>query len=153
MNKRILFLAITILTAGTVFTGCQSSAKKVENAKDSLQDAKIEVAEAKAELKQIIKDSVVNYQQFKKESEDRILAHEKSIAEFKTKIANEKKENRAIYEEKLYQLEMKNAELKKNLADYKDDEQTKWNAFRTEFNHDLEELGKAFRDFTVKSDK
>jgi len=153
MNKQILFLAITAIVTGIVFPGCQSSVEKVEKAEEKLQDARIDVIQAKEELNQTIKDSVYNYQQFKKDSEERILAHEKTIAEFKAKIANEKIENRAKYNEKLDQLEKKNAELKKKLAEYKEDEQTKWNSFRTEFNRDLEELGKAFKEFTTKSDK
>ena len=48
-------------------------------------------------------------------------------------------------------LEQKNTELKKILSDYKDEGQDKWTSFKNEFNHDMDELGKAFKDLTVKN--
>jgi len=45
------------------------------------------------------------------------LLRKKNIAEFKARIAKEKKENRADYEKKLLVLEDNNSDLKKKLAD------------------------------------
>ena len=104
MKKTIFILAIAMLAAGTIFTACQSSGEKVDNARENVQEAKDKVAEAKQELNQALNDSI---RQFKKESEEKIYAIEKSIAEFKTKIATEKKETRVIYEKKLSELEQK----------------------------------------------
>lgn len=134
--------------AGTMFTGCQSSSTKVENAQDKVQEAKDKVIEAKQELNQTIKDSI---QQFKKESQEQINANEKSIAEFKVKIAKERKENRAEYERQLTLLEQKNNQMKKDLEEFREDQKDKWDAFRFKFKHDMAELGKAFKNFTVKN--
>ena len=38
---------------------------------------------------------------------------------------------------KLEELEKRNNLLEKSLADYKDDEKTKWSEFKIEFNNDL----------------
>ncbi len=66
-------------------------------------------------------------------------------------LVNEKKEIDADYNKTLLELETKNKELKKKLADYKDDGQDKWNGFKTEFNHDMNELGKAVKNITVEN--
>ncbi len=44
----------------------------------------------------------------------------------------------------------RNNELKIKLAEYEEDETDQWKAFKLEFKHDMDELGKAFSDFTVK---
>src|ERR1035437_8136358 len=115
MKSRILTLAASVFMAGAVLMSCQSSGKKVENAENNLQDAKNNVVDARQDLNKAKMDSVNEYQKFKKESDEKITAHEKSIAEFKAKIADEKKENRAVYEKKLAKLEQKNSDMKKKL--------------------------------------
>ena len=143
MKKIISALAVTVFMAGAILTGCQSSAKKVENAQDK-------VIEANQELSQALKDSI---QQFKTESELKINANEKSIAEFKAKIKNEKKDSKAAYEKKLTELEQKNSDLKKKLEEFNEESEDNWKTFKNEFNNDMNELGKALKDFTVKNVK
>jgi len=92
-------------------------------------------------------------QQFKNESEAIISANEKNIAELKIKIAKEKKENKASYEKKLAELEQKNSDLRKKLNEYKAEGEDDWNIFKAEFSHDMDELGKAFKDLTVNNVK
>ena len=153
MKKTILTLAVTVFIAGTMLTNCKSSTEKVENAENKLQEAKDNVIDAKQDLNKTRKDSITEYQKFKKESEEKINAHDLSIAEFKARVANEKKENRAKYEKKLAELEQKNSDLKKKLEDYKEDGKDNWDSFKLKFNHDLDELGKALKGFTVNNTK
>ena len=143
MKKIFFILAIAALFAGTQLTGCRSSAKKVEVAQDNVDKANLE-------LDQAVKDSIL---QFRTTSEVKITKYEKGIAEFKSRIANEKKENRAIYEQKLAELEKRNSELKMKLADYKYEEQAKWEIFKADYNRDMDELGKSFDDLTIKKSK
>lgn len=153
MKKRILNLAVITCMAGTIFIGCQSSAKKVEDAKSNVIEAQAEADKAQSELNSARQDSINDYLAFKKEAQAKINAQEKSIAEFKSRIANEKKVNKVAYEEKIAKLEQKNSDLKKRLDDYKGEGKDQWTAFKTEFNHDMDELGKAFSDLTVKNVK
>ena len=143
MKKIFFTLAIAALFAGTQLTGCRSSAKKVEVAQEKVDKANLE-------LDQAVKDSI---QQFKTYSEVKITRYEKGIAEFKTRIAKEKIENRAVYEKKLAELEKRNSELKSKLADYKYEEQAKWEIFKADYNRDMDELGKSFDDLTIKKSK
>jgi DNA anti-recombination protein RmuC len=113
MKNKILILAVTAFMAGAIFSSCQSSAKKVENAENKLQDAQNNVTDARNDLNKAKSDSVTEYQKFKQASEEKINAHEKSIAEFKVTIAREKPENRARYERKMADLELQNREMRK----------------------------------------
>ena len=54
----------------------------------------------------------------------------------------------AMHENKIAKLEEKNRELKQKLDNY-ETSQSDWEAFKTEFNHDMDEFGKAFKDLTV----
>jgi phage shock protein A len=146
MKKSIYTLAIAMFIAGSIFTGCKSSSKKVEDAKDKVEDAQDKVDQAKAELNQVIQDSIL---QFKKESEAKIAAHEKSIAEFKTRIASEKKENKAKYEKKLAELEQKNSDMKKRLDEYKAEGKENWETFKDDFTKDMEALSEGFRELAA----
>lgn len=143
-------MAGTALLAGAILSGCKSSTKKVENARENLQDAKENVVDAKIELNQALQDSI---QSFRTELEPKISSYDKSIAELKTKIAAQKKDNKAAYEKALTELELKNNQLKKNLQQYKEDGLNNWTTFKKEFKHDMDELGKAISDLTKNNVK
>ena len=143
MKKIFIIITVAAFLAGTQLTGCRSSAKKVEVAQEK-------VDQANQDLNQAVKDSI---QQFRTASELKINNYEKSIVEFKARIANERKENRSLNEKKLAELEKRNSELKSKLADYKYEEQAKWEIFKAQYNHDMDELGKSFDDLTVKKAK
>ena len=112
MKKQILTLAITTLIGGTIITACDSSAKKVADAKDKVEQTKINAVEAKIDLNKEQQDSIAESKQFRDEANAKIIGREKSMNEFKARIAKEKKENRAEYETKLAKLEQKNSPLR-----------------------------------------
>ena len=151
MKNSIIFLASILFLTVTILSGCQSSATKVENAEDKVQDAKNDLADSQRDLNAIRLDTISNYEQFKLEAEKILIAQEKNITDLKARLASEKKVINADYDKKLAELENKNSELERKLADYKDDGQDKWNSFKAEFNHDIDELGKAFKDLTVEN--
>jgi phage shock protein A len=84
-------------------------------------------------------------------AEEKISSYEKTIGELKAKIAQETKENIAKYEKTLTDLEQKVSEIKKKVHEYKEEGKDKWAAYNDKFNHDLDELGKALKNFMVKS--
>ena len=152
--KKILFTwAVTLFITGTIFTGCNSPAKKVEKADEKVQDAKKAALDARSDLNLAYQDSITEYQQFKIQSENSIKANEKSIEELRVKIVSANNENKVLYETKLAELQKRNYELKMKLIEYKADETDKWKTFKTEFKRDMDELGKAFADFTVSNTK
>ena len=134
-----------MLMSGTILVGCLSSDEKVEAARNNVNDANKEVQIANQELSQAKQDSILLFRQ---EAAERISMNKKSIADFKLKISKENKIQKAKNEKRLAELEKRNNLLEKSLADYKDDEKTKWSEFKIEFNNDLDELGKAFKNLT-----
>jgi uncharacterized lipoprotein YajG len=152
--KKILFtLAVTTFIAGSIFTGCVSPSQKLENAEENVIDAKKAVLDAQSDLNQAHQDSITEYQLFKIESENRIIANEKSIEELRVKIVSANKENKVLYETKLAELQKRNSDLKIKLDNYKEDGTDKWQTFKTEFKSDMDELGKAFAGFTISNTK
>jgi polyhydroxyalkanoate synthesis regulator phasin len=144
MKNKLFNLAAIVFVSGILLTGCNIKGKNSVKSQDMVEAAKENVAEANLALNSAI-------EQFKEESAEAIEKNEDRIANLKIEIANENEENKVAMEEKLAELEQKNKELKEKLADYKNDGSEKWDAFKVEFNHDINELGKAFSDLTIKN--
>lgn len=64
-----------------------------------------------------------------------------------------KKDLKASYEKQIAVLEEKNSEMKIRMSEYKEDGGEKWQSFKIEFNHDMDELGKSLKDFTVDNER
>jgi chromosome segregation ATPase len=167
MKKSIfMFATAIILTAGTTFTACTSPETKVENAQtkvdnaqDNVADAKDKVADAKDNLTEAQKmanaeaEKVANaaaWKTYKAESEIKIKENDTRIAELKAGMKKAGKSVTALYKENVAILEKKNAAMKNRISDY-DKSQSNWESFKTEFNHDMDELGTALKDFTVNN--
>lgn len=149
MKNSIIALGSSVLLTITVLSSCQSSNNK--NAQEGAQKAKSELVDSKMNFHEIRLDTINNFEQFNIEAKKLLVAQEKNIAELKAYIAKEKTGVKQDYEKEMVALENKNKELKKNLAEYKDAGQEKWNKFKKEFNRDMNELGKAFKDITVNN--
>lgn len=61
-------------------------------------------------------------------------------------IAKEKKTVKAEYKEKIAELEAKNTDMKKKIEEYKLDGKDKWSTFKTDFDREMDELGKSIND-------
>jgi len=152
MKKTILTLTVTLFIAGNIFTGCSNSpsqTQKVENAEQKVLDAKTDVREAQKDLNAIQNEAEMNYQQFRIVYDNKIMANEKSIAELKVNIADAKEENKVLYQKKLAELERRNNDLRIDLNNSKSEGADEWLKFKNEFKNDMDDLGKAFADFTV----
>jgi uncharacterized protein YPO0396 len=144
MKKSTLTLA-TFITA-VLITSCTSSEKKVENAKE-------EAVEAAVNLNNANEEYMADMETYRKATNEKIEANNNSIAEFKKRIENEKKEAKADYTKRIDELEKKNSDIKKKMDDYKSDGKANWEAFKAEFGRDMDELGEAIRSFGEKKNK
>lgn len=143
--KKIIFTTATIVSMALIMlTGCTSSSKKAKMAKDNVAYAKENVIDANQKLNQALLDSI---RDFKNQSEQKLLANEKSLALYKAKIAKAKMENKAKYEKEWSALVKKNDEMKQRLENYNEEKDGEWESFKNEFNHDMDGLGKAFKNF------
>jgi F0F1-type ATP synthase membrane subunit b/b' len=146
MKKSITTIIASAFVAGVLLTSCNTPAQKVENAEDNVAQAHDELDNANAEYK-------ADMENYRRETADKISINQRSIAEFNARIANEKKDAQAEYRKKVAALEQKNSDMKMKLDNYKAEGKENWKKFKIEFNRDMEELGIAFKDLTVKNVK
>lgn len=125
-----------------IISGCNNSARKVENAQE-------EVTEAKEELDEANKEYAIEIEIYKKDTEANVMTNQKIIDDFKLRIENEKTEVKAKYNKVIAVLEEKNNDMGKKMDDYKAEGKEQWESFKTEFSRDMDNLGKAFTDLSV----
>lgn len=148
MKKTIFILAVTILV------GCKSTTKeeiesqeKVDVAEQNLKDAKDSLIVAKKAA------TAEEWQTFKDQTDSVISYNEAQIAELKMKMQNTGKSVDAKYQKNIDILEQKNKDLKVKADTYKNDANSDWQSFKREFNHDMDEIGQAFKNVIVDNKK
>jgi len=151
MKKIILTLIVaTAFLTGTILTGCQSSAQREASARDNLQEAKQDLKDvqkdANAEVQKLA--DAKEWETFKNNAEITIRNNEIRIGDLKVKLHKQGTVLDPMYEKKIETLEQQNKDLKKRIEDY-EKSQSDWETFKREFNHDMDELGKALKDLTV----
>lgn len=149
-NKLFTLMIATTLVAGTIFTGCQSNASKEEAAQAKVDEAEqvLEDARQDAEIEAQKVASAEEWLEFKTESEIKISEYEIRIEALKTQMKKPGKTFDDLYKQRIETLEQKIADLKTRMKDYEKN-QTGWESFKREFNHDMNELGSALKDLTV----
>jgi exonuclease VII large subunit len=139
MKNKIFTFAVIVCMAGIFLAGCEKKAEQ-------------KVAEAKQELKDAKADYLAEWQKFKTESEAQIKVNEDRIDAFKAKMDKAGHKAKANYKKAVAELEHKNHELKEKLEDYKDEGESKWEEFKTNFNHDMDAIGKTMKDLFKDKD-
>ena len=151
MKKIILTLAIaTTFMAGTIITGCQSSDHGDEDdhgmMHETIQDMQVMNDQVNSDMSTMSNSDEWN--KFKLESELQINNNEIRIKELKEKMNKPGNILDPLYSKKIENLEKKNKYMKIKLEKY-DPNQSDWGNFKREFNHDMDELGQAFKDLIV----
>jgi major membrane immunogen (membrane-anchored lipoprotein) len=148
MKKTIISMFIvTTLISGILFTSCGPSTPKEETFKAKVEEAK--------EYQNDTQKSDIDeeWKAFKDTSELQIRGNVIRIAELKVKIKKSGKEFNTFYENKIDALEQQNKDMKDRIDVYERNNQSDWESFKREFNHDIEELGNALKDLTVDNKK
>jgi len=144
MTTKNTIINIAIGFSFALFTSCNTPAEKVDKAEN-------DVAKANQDLENANKEYQADVAKYKVETDEKIAANQKSLQEFNARIANEKAATKDAYKKRVAELEQKELDLKKKMDDYKMNGEENWIIFKTEFNRDMEELGKALKDLTVKN--
>ena len=136
--------------AGTIFTSCQSSDNRDGDNHGMMNEAKQDM---NAMLDDIDSDmpkmaTTDEWNTFKLESELKINDNEIRIKELTKKMNKPGTILDPLYAKKIENIEQKNKDLRVKLDTYETN-QSDWETFKREFNHDMNELGKAFKDLTV----
>ncbi len=136
MKTKYFFLAVIILIAGAVFTGCENNK---DNAKDNVEKANQDMIDAQIQFEK-------EWQQFKNDAELIINDNQNKINDFKAAMKTTSTKFKAKYENEVLTLEQKNIELKKKLNEYKYERKENWENFKIEFNRDMEIVSTAVKD-------
>jgi hypothetical protein len=146
MKKTILsWIALACFT-GVMLTSCNSPVKKVESAQKDVTAAKVALDKANAEF-------VEEVENYRRETESKIKSNNERLADFNTRVLNERREAKADYQKEIAKLEQRNKAMKLRLDSYTLDGEGNWEKFKIEFDRDMEELAKAFKDLSVKNVK
>lgn len=137
-----------------MLSGCQSSAQKQEAARNNVHDAREDLNAAQKDAKEIEQKvaTAEEWRTFKSESDKKIKDNEIQIAELKVRMKRPGQVFDALYEKKITGLEQQNLKMKAKLDEY-EKSQSNWESFKREFNHDMDELGKALKDLVVDNKK
>ncbi len=153
--KKVIFMlvVITACTTGILFTGCQTSDQKVDEAKTKVQDAKDDLKDVQQDAnEEALKAATAEeWSIFKSESDIKIKANETLITNMKDKMKASGKKMDAVYEKNIDLLEQRNKDLRNRIDAYDNNSKSNWASFKREFNHDMDELAIAFRDLTVNN--
>jgi hypothetical protein len=90
---------------------------------------------------------------FRASAEMKISNNKKEIATLKARKAKDIKQVKTDYDKNVMELESKNNDLNKRIEGSGSTETSKWSAFKREFNHDMDELGQAFKDIAKDNTK
>ena len=155
MKNSVYFLALlfSFITVG-MLNSCQSPAEKVEKAEDKVGDAKQDLKEAEKDANVAAQKAATaeEWKAFKEETNMKIENNEKRISELRTQMKKPGKALDAAYAKSIDALQERNKELKARLDAYENNH-SDWEAFKREFNHDMDELGQSLKDFTVNNKK
>lgn len=135
MKKSIGILVIAI---AVFFVSCKSAQQKELDAQQNLSQARQDLSATQA-------SNANEWQTFRSESLIKIKENDKRIAELKIKMNQPGNTFDGMYRTRIEKLESKNKELKSKLKNY-DGKQTDWKTFKSDFNRDMDEIGKNIKD-------
>jgi predicted nucleic acid-binding Zn-ribbon protein len=139
-----LIPAALVLVFCFFFSSCETPAQKVDSAKVDVTEAEAELVKAHEEYKKDVEDYRVQVAQSVKENNEK-------IAELQNSIELVKKEVKEEYKIKITELQSQNRDMERKMAGYRLTTQEEWESFKTEFNYDMERLGEAIKDLSVKN--
>lgn len=123
-----------------ILTACSTSkAEDVDKAAEEVEDAQLNLDQAN---KQYAKE-VASY---RATMESDLINNKLRIAKLKEEKSDAKEEALVIRNEKIAALQKRNDELESRMMQYRGDNKENWKEFKREFSHDMDELGKAFKD-------
>lgn len=154
MKKTIFTSLLATVMAASSLSSCTSAEQKVENAENKVIDAKENLNEVKKDSIIVAQKqaTAVEWKIFKNTAEVTITNNKIRINQFKEKLKSAGTATAAAYSKSIDDLELQNQNLKSKIENY-EKSNVDWEIFKTEFNHDVNALGQALKDFTIKNTK
>ena len=146
MKKTLIIFATAAILAGGLLSSCTNNEEKVDEAVE-------EKVEADMNLENAVQVQSEEFVAFKSDVNVKIAEDEKRIAELKAKLAKSgEKPMDDMRRKRIEELEISIAELKTRLNDY-EKTPSDWEAFKTEFKHDMDAIGDGFKELGNDSKK
>jgi hypothetical protein len=151
MYKLNLLIAILLIL---IFAHCKTVDKKEADAISQIQNAKLKLKEVAAAHKGEKNETATaqEWKKFKADLDAKIMQNDERIAILKKQMIRKERKIDDLYNRRMDSLQVKSRSLKDRLERY-DGVQTDWKKFKTEFERDMEELGKSLKDFTADNKK
>jgi hypothetical protein len=152
MRKSIIILAVASVISGSVIQSCKSNSEKESDAVNNVENAKenLDTVNENNRKDSISKANDAEWQTYKSEAIQAIVANETRITELKKAANKPGKTFDKAYVKNIEDLENKNAALKVKITNYENN-QTDWDSFKRELNSDIKELGVAIKEITIKN--
>jgi hypothetical protein len=106
---------------------------------------------AKEDLRAAKVDSAADFQKFKTNAEWNIGENRRSLVALKMKKSSDNVAIKEEFNKQVLLLEKRNNDLNKKIAESDNVKTTMWTSFKTEFNHDMDELSDAINDIGSKN--
>lgn len=146
MKKTLLSITLIGFTFASLLTACNSSADNVDQAEKDLMKQEADVYDAKNELEEAKHTYLQDFEDYKIEKTMEIAKNDQAIADLKIRIEGENAVNRKAYRLQIARIESENDVLREKMDTYHPENQERWEEFKKEFSHDINELGKAMQD-------
>jgi hypothetical protein len=150
---KTIFLSLTIIAAlATLIATCfgQDPDEVYVESADNLKDSEEDIAEANMDIQKAQAIFNLDYQKFKKDFQEKYKNKELRVSDLKAEVLKMNvKDKSAEYQKMVSDLAQKNYNLKKKLSDYTNEGSDDWTSFKNKFNLDMDELGKALKNFTI----
>ena len=144
MKKLHLIISCTAILTSVIFIACGSSSKNSKNAQKS---ALIKTQN----LYTVNEKLTAEYRTYNEETASKISDNEKMIIYFKSKFTYMNSEDKASYEQRIIELGKKNNYMKEKMKEFSLEGKENWSDFKSEFNHEMNELENAIRSQAGKN--
>lgn len=151
MKKLIITLStITMIILVALFSSCKSTDQKKEDAQNKTQAALENLNEAQNNENAVAQKASTEEElkTFRLESDLKIKDNEVSIVKLKLKMNKQGSALDEVYARRIDSLQLKNQNLKTRLGNY-EKTHTDWGKFKSDFNRDLDDLGKSLKSLRI----
>jgi hypothetical protein len=147
VTRSVKYVA-TGLGLAFLLAACQQPEQKVA-------DAKANVATANQDLKEARRDAGTVWQEtwlkFKRDNDESIASNERRILELRKEVAAVDARYRATYTVRIDKLEARNNEIRDRVNNVKDEGDARWETFKSDTKHDLDDLTSSLENITVRN--
>jgi len=144
MNTKCRLSLITLGMAAFFSVTFVSSCKSPADTENNELNEDVNAVEQDIEDARV--DAIAQYEEFKKDAESKIDENINQLNELKKDAKIKTKEAKADLDVKLFELERKNQALRDKIRDYKDEGNEKWNAFKQEFDRDMDSISLSLKE-------